>query len=1025
MIDIRGGWSLYGSRSLLFSHIKKGECIKLKNRKEENKSSGEVFVVLVAAAAIYYFATSLIDSWEEFWEAVKPYLLISLLILAIPVALFLFMKFTQLLYYFKRFSKIKTVEIELSRDDTTEPFEMMKFFDAVYGMLLTHFSWIGWFTGFHHFVWEQGVESGEKYIRLSAPGPILDSICKNLQSVYQNVRFIPIERKRGMPPPQQILQLRLKRNWFYQLQTLEAYEKTISESFFATLDNIDEDVGFQVIMTPVSLRRQAKLSKKQKKFEEKHLKDRRLGFSYREELKSSMSSKGKGFFDCEIRLFSESAEARQSILGAMAEASSDNRLISENYFNYLLRLMIKKQWWSWWVERAMPAIGIGPVIKLSSYNLATILQLPTMRLRVSGLRRSSVRRVPIPSGVPRNPEQAFLEDEEGRPVGIDDNMRYQNLMITGLHGVGKSTALRQYSAPVLSDLNQSAIIVTPAREDAQEYLSYIPPEKPVYIIDLARPGEFGLNILSDDEIPTDQLAGNLLSAFRIAYGNDAVGHQSADFLQQPVYALRKAREISPEWRKAIPILDFRHIRKMLIDKDFRNLIISSLPEGSEEFDYWGVQLPQLLETKSEFNRKVAPILNKLNALLASERVRMTLCHPNPITLRQVIEEKAVLILHTAKSEVGEETAKLFSNMLMSMVFQGISSQAEVPAEDRIPVNLFLDEVHGYANEALITLLQEARKYGARTAAATLSYSSLPRDLKNIFFQLFGHKVVFRTSEVEEANMISNSFAQLYSNIISLRDEDQDRVRIGADDLIQLERYYAAARFTVEGKLMPAFIAKTRAYDDRANQEWMESHSWPNGETKIKLQEVELPTFDTETSDSKEPEIAESDKEAKKETKDITKTEAPKVQNETELEEVSWPSVGNLKPEQVKEIVLEMGMSLETAMPLLKQADEKMNRIKRIYSPSKYLIQILTEKKGNRSEQKTEDEWPEVGGMKAEKVKEIVTEMELTLEETFPVLLEVDKEIKKIRESGRRINSRPKILRDFLKEYIKKKEDEAS
>ncbi len=684
------------------------------------------------------------------------------------------------------------------------------------------------------------------------------------------------------------------------------------------------------------------------------------------ELEASVESRGKGLFTPKFDSFADSPQALQSVIGAMTEASAENRLIPQNFSGYIGISTMKELWWTW-TQLGMPSMGVGPVVTLSSFDLATLWQLPSMRLRSAGFRRSSIRRVPVPSGLPRDPKTAFMTTEEGQDVGIADDMRYQNLFLVGMQGSGKSEALRQYAAGVLPDLNQSAVIVTPDREDARKYLRYIPPEKPVYILDLSRPGEWGLNILSDDTVPTDQLAGNLLAAFRTAYGESSVMWQSAEFLQQPIYALRKVREISEAWRKAIPLLDFRHVQQMLVQEKFRNSVRSYLPENSPEYFYWNVQFPLLFESKGEYNRTVRPILNKLTELLASHRVRSMLCHPNPITIRKIIDERAVLILYTAKNEVGEETANLFANMLMSLVFQGVNSQAELPEHERVMVNLFLDEVHGYANKALQTLLQESRKYGARTAAASLSLSSLSSEVRDTFMQLFGHKVVFRTNDQAEAETWAKSFALRFTNIFSVNDETQDRILIGPDDINSLPRFHAAARFVVDGEPLPAFIAQTRPVDPRAKDEWLTAHPWPKA-LDIKISDIVWPEALSDTVEAKgdtKPEtsvqdiktnelIVEKDvdtisfanQEEVASTAESTDEDIPEVEEKSSI----WPEIPGLKDEDITRLIKEFGLSVGEAWPQVSEVQklvlERRGTAKAIRNPKAYLRRYLQKQKGN-------------------------------------------------------------------------------
>lgn len=65
---------------------------------------------------------------------------------------------------------MERVEVVLSRDDTTKPDEIVKFFEFVNGALLSEFPLLGFFKGFDHFIWEVTVDNQNraKTIRLAA-----------------------------------------------------------------------------------------------------------------------------------------------------------------------------------------------------------------------------------------------------------------------------------------------------------------------------------------------------------------------------------------------------------------------------------------------------------------------------------------------------------------------------------------------------------------------------------------------------------------------------------------------------------------------------------------------------------------------------------------------------------------------------------------------------------------------------------------------------------------------------------------
>ncbi len=98
------------------------------------------------------------------WEHLKPAAMTALHVSAWTAvgigAAWLGAKLSQLYFRYRRRNQLRTYEIILSRDDTTEPFEMTKFFDAVNAMLLPRFRWQGWLWGYPYLTWEQGIEGG-------------------------------------------------------------------------------------------------------------------------------------------------------------------------------------------------------------------------------------------------------------------------------------------------------------------------------------------------------------------------------------------------------------------------------------------------------------------------------------------------------------------------------------------------------------------------------------------------------------------------------------------------------------------------------------------------------------------------------------------------------------------------------------------------------------------------------------------------------------------------------------------------
>lgn len=974
---------------------------------KQQPDNGSDFMAMVAVISLLlagvWFSRDKI--WDWLVKQLDPYMeiffTVGITLLLVAVIWFVLPWILKLVFYFKRLGQMKTREIVLSRDDTTEPYEITRYLDSCAGMLKTKFPFYGHFIGFDHLVWHPKRIDGQNLIEISAPEPILSEIEGALQAVYQNVVFRDAQNTTPENLPEEYLQMRLSRNHFYGLQTLRDYQKVFTESFFASLENCEGNAGMQVVMVPVSNRKQKKLNKRAEKFEKKYTarsaadpEDPGLGKTKQKELQGSFENRGRAHYRVEIRIWADSREARRAIVGSLGETSSENELVPELLLNHWIRRVFKKLWW-FWVQRNMPAIGLGPRVSLSSFQMATFIQLPTMRIRSSGFERNPIRRMPVPRGIPNDLDRGFVLDMQGNLAGIEDEMREKNLLILGMAGGGKTTAMKQYMARPLMDPEKAGLICTPALEDAQDYLQYIPPDKPTYIIDAYRPGKWGLNILDDQE-DASTVAGDILTAFRQAFGKEAVMEQSAEMLQQPIYLLFKARQVNEEWRKAIPRVDLRHIERVWVDDDFRDALVQSLPEDCREAIFWRHRLPGLMKSSRDFENMKKPILNKLNQLLSNQYAEALLCHPNPISLYDVIRNKGVVVIYTAKQLIGTETAALITNIVTVVARQAVERQARLPKEERIEFHQAYDEFHLCANEAIEGMMLEARKYKSRLVAATPSYSTLNQQQRETFTNLFIHKLIFRSENINEMELWAKTFALRFSNFISNDDATQDRVWVGPEDFNSLPDYHAIARFTVGGKPLPAFLVQTRPADPRGNPEWVNQHPWPQEGNFPELDPIRLPKI--QVPSAKEQQV-------KSQSKPVKPIEV-------------YPSVGSLSSGKVRQIVERAGIPYEEAKPLLEEILPELTPEQKGGYQLEVILREELEKRWQQSSQEESDSkegWPEVGGLDPEQVEAICTEMGVSLETARPLLEEIDREIREKRKKSGRAPNRPQMIRKKLKQ----------
>jgi hypothetical protein len=85
-------------------------------------------------------------------------------------------------------------------------------------------------------------------------------------------------------------------------------------------------------------------------------------------------------------------------------------------------------------------------------------------------------------------------------------------------------------------------------------------------------------------------------------------------------------------------------------------------------------------------------------------------------MRQMMDGGKILLVNLAKGKIGEDTAALLSALLVSTISMAALSRAEVPAERRRDVSVYLDEFQTFTTLSLANMLSELRKIPCRAGA---------------------------------------------------------------------------------------------------------------------------------------------------------------------------------------------------------------------------------------------------------------------------------------------------------------------
>jgi Type IV secretion-system coupling protein DNA-binding domain len=321
----------------------------------------------------------------------------------------------------------------------------------------------------------------------------------------------------------------------------------------------------------------------------------------------------------------------------------------------------------------------------------------------------------------------------GEPVMLDTDERRRHLYIVGQTGTGKSTLLLNLIEQDLT-AGEGVVLLDPHGDLAEAVLLRIPRTRTndlVYInpADLDRP--IGFNPLSqvrDDLKPI--VADGIVSAFRHVWA-DSWGHRLDYILTNAVRALLD-----------MPGATLLMLPRLLIDDAFRARIVEHYVADPVVRSFW---VNEYAGYSTSFRTEaIAPIQNKIGKILMVPSLRNILAQPrSTITMRRLMDERAIVVCNLAKGSLGESTAHLLGALLTTSLAQAALSRADIPATERTVFHFYADEFQSFATDSFALILSEARKYGLTLTLAHQYLNQLPEQLRSAVFGNAGSIVACR------------------------------------------------------------------------------------------------------------------------------------------------------------------------------------------------------------------------------------------------------------------------------------------
>ncbi|MCB0100011.1 MAG: type IV secretory system conjugative DNA transfer family protein, partial [Caldilineaceae bacterium] len=177
--------------------------------------------------------------------------------------------------------------------------------------------------------------------------------------------------------------------------------------------------------------------------------------------------------------------------------------------------------------------------------------------------------------------------------------------------------------------------------------------------------------------------------------------------------------------------------RWLQDKVWRNSLVPRITHEAVA-RYWANEFPR---SDKEIQQWIAPAANKLGGILFDADVQHVLTGSSHISMRDVLDQGLILLVHIPKGILGERSAFLLGAFIVAQIQKAALSRANTP--DRRQFYFYLDEFHNFTTDYIQDVLAESRKYGLSLVLAHQFLDQLDTKLRSAVINTVGTLVSFR------------------------------------------------------------------------------------------------------------------------------------------------------------------------------------------------------------------------------------------------------------------------------------------
>ena len=246
------------------------------------------------------------------------------------------------------------------------------------------------------------------------------------------------------------------------------------------------------------------------------------------------------------------------------------------------------------------------------------------------------------------------------------------------------------------------------------------------------------------------------------------------------------------------------IEPLLCNKPFRDQVVASTKSDYvrnffERFDALSPEKQSALRS---------PALNKL-PFLAVPDLRLMLGSRQGFAFRLFDERPGMVAIISLDGARLQEAARISGALLVASLVNTVLARSRQPEDQRVFLNITLDEAQNFASDKFEVLIAEGRRYRAAMSLAHQNISQMPTKLSHVIRNNCGHQWLLGTGALDAAEL---------SREIVLDDPEMDAREIlltqGVGECILARRGHKSVRVRVsprpESKVSEQVLAELRA-----------------------------------------------------------------------------------------------------------------------------------------------------------------------------------------------------------------------